>query len=363
MVTAGQQDMLYMPILKARQGEQFALRNVPALHMTHILPVVELLPLPTKSIKSATELKRLYLEKTATWMTKARFTTHRIAIDTAAYFDPTQSARDTLISVRHYLAQRSIQAIPVIYPSMVLINPQTIAEQEFPAIVLRLSTGYYAPDDVAKLVATAKALLPKGAELHLLLDAHAVYGKDGASVTTDATRFVAAAAKARGVTTITFAGGSFPPNLGGIQQGVQNYIERVEWKTWKALIAEFTTLRFGDYAVTHPQLLGDIDPGKMNVSAQIRYARHDDWWLLKAKGVRTKGSGGMGQYNLLCQLLVRSKDYADKDFSYGDANYLSHTVTGASTGSFMTWRRDATSHHLARTVFDLASHFGVAIEP
>jgi hypothetical protein len=99
MAGTDQRKMLYMPILKARQGEQIALRNVPTQQMVQMLPVVELLPLPTQSTKTATELRRLYLEKTATWMTKAHFTNHRVAVDTAAHFDPTQSACGTLISV------------------------------------------------------------------------------------------------------------------------------------------------------------------------------------------------------------------------------------------------------------------------
>ena len=63
----------------------------------------------------------------------------------------------------------------------------------------------------------------------------------------------------------------------------------------------------------------------------------------------------MGQYNDLCRLLIASSDYSGANFSFGDFQYKAHAQVGASSGSLMTWRRDATNHHLVYTVRQLAA--------
>ena len=112
---------------------------------------------------------------------------------------------------------------------------------------------------------------------------------------------------------------------------------------------------FGDYGVTNPEPLEDIDPTKMNPAAAIRYTLKSEWWVLRGAGVRTKGKGGMGQYNDLCRLLIKSPDYSGQTFSYGDHRYYEHAQPGASSGNLTTWRRDATSHHVVFTVRQLVS--------
>jgi hypothetical protein len=355
-------NFIYMPILKSKQGEQIALRNMKEPQLACTLPLIELLPLAVKpSKKSLTELKNDYLQKTATWMLKARLDTYPVAIDTAAYFDSSQSACTTLITICKYLSLKSIRVIPVLYPSLVFAFTQELQEQSFPVIILRLKINNTNPVEASEIVRTVKKVLPKKTEIHLVLDAQSVYGRSAADLYAAAAPILNAVQAIPGIESVTYSAGGFPENLSGIKKGAQNYIPRVEWNVWNSLFGDSKTVRFGDYSVTHPDLQGDIDPTTMNVSAQIRYARKNDWWLLKAGGVRTLNSGGMKQYNQLCQLLILSKDYAGPPFSYGDLNYDAHTAAGASTGSFMTWRRDATNHHLARTITDLATQLSVSI--
>ena len=117
---------------------------------------------------------------------------------------------------------------------------------------------------------------------------------------------------------------------------------RTEWQTWNILRTQhgFSKLQFGDYAVTNPVPLVVDDPKKMNPAAQIRYARTDDWMLLKAGGSKT---GGFGQYNQLCKILIAHADYSGATYSYGDQRYEYHAAPGSTPGNYMTWRRDATS--------------------
>jgi len=91
-------------------------------------------------------------------------------------------------------------------------------------------------------------------------------------------------------------------------------------------------LRFGDYAVTNPVPLVVEDPQNMNPAAQIRYARVDDWMLLKAGGSKT---GGFAQYNQLCKILVTHSAYSGAGFSFGDERYDYHTKPGSKTGNYM----------------------------
>ena len=75
-----------------------------------------------------------------------------------------------------------------------------------------------------------------------------------------------------------------------------------------------------------------------------------------AGGTRTSG---FNQYNQLCQLLISDPDYSGQGFSFGDDRYYYHAQAGSPTGNLSTWRRDATSHHLALTVRNCATLFGI----
>jgi hypothetical protein len=218
--------------------------------------------------------------------------------------------------------------------------------------VLRIEALTFPMLVVPYLLAELRKALGQRVQIHVVVDLYAIGDTDLAALAGIAAGFVQLIRTNDTAALIAVAGGSFPLSLQGLKPGVANKLPRKELEVWKAVRNSpgGAGVRYGDYGVTNPLPLGDIDPTKMNPSAAIRYALHDHWWLLRASGIRTQGKGGLTQYNALCQLLVYDPRYAGAAYSYGDAQYTTHAQPGASSGNLMTWRRDATNHHLVYTV-------------
>jgi len=354
-------DFIYMPILKWKQGEQIALRHIPDSDRLVTLPLVEFQPMVAKGTKTVGEIIKTDVAKTVLNLTKAKATDHPIAIDTSAYLpDPAKQAK-TLATICGHLAKNNILVFPVLHPSMLSSSAADVASlKTFDDIVLRIKMTTCLPQQVGVMISDVYSKLGrKSFRLHILLDMFSIVGDSPAPLILSVAPYVDEAIKSNKAKSITLAGGSFPFNLTGIPKGISS-LTRVEWLVWSKLLKKYeqTRICFGDYAVTNPEPLEEIDPTKINPSAAIRYALKDEWMLLKAGGVR---SSGFQQYNDLCNLLLSDPAYSGEPFSFGDSKYHQHAQPGASTGNLSTWRRDATSHHLALTVRNCAKLFGISI--
>ena len=338
----------YMPILKWKQGEQITLRELDTADQSKMIPLLELLPfkdIPNASFKESFKAEQ---NKSADKLLKAGFDQYPIAIDTLlmvpSYFSQTKLMIATLL----LLKSSGVNAIPVIHPGMILAEPTELQRlKDFNEVVLRIRTGTLLPVQVNTLITALKNALGTEAIIHILLDMHDIVGSLAPAKVAEVEPLIQAAMSNENSASVILAGGAFPMSLAGIAQGSSS-IARVDYQVYRLLQESgYQNIIFGDYAVTNPILLEGLDPTKMNPSVQIRYTRDMDWLLLKAGGSKTHG---MGQYIALCNLLVAHNDYCGKTYSYGDGRYFHHTQEGATSGSYMTWRRDATSHHIAFTV-------------
>jgi hypothetical protein len=354
-----QNQFLYMPILKWKQGEQGALIKVDDHDRKHLVPLIELQPMVIRGSSTRAEVIKADATKLLKILTQMKGQVHPVAIDASLYIQDPSKQVQIVSSVCTPLYQNGFQVIPVIYPSMLpLISGKSDPLSKFNDIILRIKTPMYLHSQVNEIISNAYKLLHrKSFNLHVLIDLGSVVDSDPSSLSINAFPYIDEAIVTNKASTITLAGGSFPFNLTGIPKGT-TLLPRIEWLTWLKTIKKFRDhhVCFGDYSVTNPEILGDIDPTKINPSAAIRYALNDDWMLLKAGGTRTSG---FNQYNQLCQLLISDPDYSGQGFSFGDDRYYYHAQAGSPTGNLSTWRRDATSHHLALTVRNCATLFGI----
>jgi hypothetical protein len=349
---------LYMPILKWKQGEQLTLKALDDADKNNLLPLVELLPIKPEYLGNLKERLAQHLTANAKHLVKAGYDSNPVGIDITAvepgYHSQTRLLAATIKSLRR---TSGVNAIPVILPAMVLSDPDHLSSfGELPAVILRIRVGTFLADQVDTLINGLRAALGSDdTAVHVLFDMYDIVGTSPSAKADELTPLINAAYATPNVETVTIAGGSFLLSLQGLKQGM-HLLPRVELQAYKQLrAAGYDQLRFGDYTVTNPLPLEGLDPTTMNPSAQIRYARQDDWLLFKAGGSKTYG---MGQYNGLCHLLVAHEDYCQPDYSMGDARYHYHTTAGATTGSYMTWRRDATSHHIVFTARQMVELHG-----
>jgi hypothetical protein len=340
----------YLPILKWKQGERIALRELKNPQWEGMAPLIELQPIESApdapSLRSALPA---YLTGIGKQLKDAVPEGRAFAVD-VRYVAPTFPRPVNLLEfICTRLAKLTDrQVIPVVNGVVFENGPAEVErflQGKFDDVILRLDIANSAPSSVQPTVKMAKGAL-KGSLVHVVIDQFSLVG-DNVKTALARVKPYLDQALASGGASVTVAGGSFPMNLIGFKQGVFD-IERVEWKVWAQLqkSADYRKLRFSDYAVTNPAPAPGMDPTQMNPSVAIRYAADDYWRLFKAGGFKR---GAPDQYRSLCQLLLGDAVYSGAAFSYGDKCYDAAARAKLGNGNPSSWRRDATNHHLALT--------------
>lgn len=334
-------NFVYVPFLRWKKGEQDALRYLEETDRERMLPVADVLELEQGRKQP----------KLVSQVVKSAGDKYPIGVDLSDAFDG-PVPHDDLADVCQQLAQSGVQVWPVVRARAALADLAGLSHlKPFAAIVVRVREGITFNELDAVLDGVRKAA-GRTKPIYLVLDMHAIGNAESAAKAAGVRKAVARYCAHPSLIQVVIAGGSFPMTLAGMKQGINNYVDRKELEVWQALRAdpECRAVIFGDYCVTNPEPLEDLDPTKINPSAAIRYTLDTQWWVIRGAGTRSAGKGGMGQYNDLCDILVNHGSYSGVGYSYGDDRYQYHAQPGSKTGNLMTWRRDATNHHLTLTL-------------
>jgi hypothetical protein len=337
----------YFPILRWKQGEQMAARNLGASDRTQMLPLAEVQLLDAGAAQPRLE-KSLKLAGAAG---------APIGIDVKQAYTSAVPLHDLAKLTTRFQAA-GLQVWPVIQATDASADPPGLTHfKDQPGLVLRIYPNQFPLPATLALIKETRKACGRKTLLYVVFDMGSIGPIDLAALAGMLEPYVRDVTASGEVIQVAVAGGSFPYSLSGTAIGVGTRLPRKELDVWKQLRTKggCDAVAFGDYGVTNPEPQEALDPETMNPAAAIRYTQEREWWLLRGSGVKTKGKGGMKQYNSLCQLLVANGDYAGQDFSFGDLRYFAHAQPGTTSGNFMTWRRDATSHHLVFTVRQMLS--------
>jgi hypothetical protein len=339
----------YLPILKWKQGERIALRNLKGNQWDGITPLIELLPISAApNFASLQAALPDYLDKVGKELDKALTDGTPFAVDTRYVSTGYPRQAQLLIAVSARLNKLTDRPVlPVIPSALAQGEANQIARiaERFHECIVRIDTPSVSVAQVRPIVDLVKDAFKSGG-VHVVVDQFSLVGKDPKLVATAIKSYLDEAVASKSGS-VTIAGGSFPVNLIGFKQGTTD-IERVEWRVWKQLKKGgiYADVRYSDYCVTHPALGPEIDPTQMNPSVAIRYAADGLWRLFKAGGFK---KGAPNQYQSLCELLLGDAVYSGPDFSYGDKCYADAASAKLGNGNPSSWRRDATNHHLVLT--------------
>jgi hypothetical protein len=339
----------YLPILKWKQGERIALRNLKGDQWDGIVPLIELQPIAAApNFPSLQAALPDYLDKIAKDLAKALPDGTACAIDTRYVSTGYSKQAQLLYAVSLRLGKLTDRRVlPVITSALVQSEAtqlERIAER-FDECIVRIDTPSVDVAQVQPIIELVKDAFKNGT-VHVVVDQFSLVGKDFKVMVAAIKPYLDKAVASKSAS-ITIAGGSFPVNLIGFKQGTFD-IERVEWKIWKQISksSPYADVRYSDYCVTHPALSPDMDPTQMNPSVAIRYAADGHWRLFKAGGFK---KGAPNQYMALCQLLLGDAVYTGPTYSYGDKCYADAASAKLGNGNPSSWRRDATNHHLVLT--------------
>lgn len=326
----------YYPILKWKAGEQKAVQQLASGDREPMLPVLELQQV-AGGLTPAHVVATLEKAKVGDWP---------IGLDLRLVHTPVTFA--SLMKYASAAARAGHVALPVVNaPDLFGQLNNVSALHGASGVVLRLRLQMITLAGTLAAIADVRKAIGKQVPLHVIYDFGGIGEVAIDALAAFAEPFVRETIARGDATHVAMAGGSFPMYLTGIPMGT-NLLPRREWQAWQALRAkpECAEVRFGDYNVSNPEPLGDIDPRTMDPAAAIRYALDGEWLLLKAKQAKKHG---FAQYNTLCRVLTAHPRFFGPAFSFGDGRYAYHAQPNAKSGSFMTWRQDAASHHLVQT--------------
>ncbi|MDR3026604.1 beta family protein [Chryseobacterium sp.] len=151
---------------------------------------------------------------------------------------------------------------------------------------------------------------------------------------------------------LILASTSFPSNLSDINANTIDSIERIEWLLYLQIKNNLVTRIpvFGDYSIANSEIT-EMDPRIIQMSASVRYT-HSDYWLI-VRGRSTK-LHGFGQYPNLCRNLIARPEYSGEEFSWADKYIYDCSNGTVGTGNATTWRKVGNNHHFEFVVSQLS---------
>lgn len=155
---------------------------------------------------------------------------------------------------------------------------------------------------------------------------------------------------------VIFSSNSFPRAL-EVEKFKLSLIPRVESIVYDKIKPYFNkkgvNLLYSDYSINHWSFFEFI-PG-MQPSFNIRYSTEDAYIVYKGETIK-KGGLKIEKVSGGCNLLSSSPYFKGKDYSWGD-NEINEKATGETTkpGSLTTWRAIGTNHHITFIVNLLSS--------
>ena len=349
--------MRYVPILKGKQGELDALRNLSVRARTNVLPLVEVVPSGVSDRDP--EAQQLTCDKLVAKLA-ARWNDAPILID-GVYLD--YSLRSSKGSgILKYTVDEAraagIGAIPVVRlsdSSDAIAEVGRFHQENACGFAVRISDDDLAEDPEELDVALTSLFESSGLterDADLILDAGPVDSDLGASgIARFMMTLIRGLANIQLWRSVTVAGGAFPLDLTEFTPWTIGVRPRFDADMYLAVTSRRlpVTPDFGDYAVAHPSL--QLGPA-FSPPPQLRYATAGTWLVLKG---RKNDPNGNHQFYDICDAVAAHPDFAGAALGSADARIADPRGNGSGPGNGTIWRQIGTTHHIDLVTQRLAS--------
>lgn len=341
----------YVPVLRWKQAECLALKDLDPMVKSRITPLIEFIP--AKLNTSNLEV----LEKNISTTCKDMATCWG---QSPAFIDflhcPTQAV-SVLNRIQTLTQGMQLRLIPVVNlrQSHTWRNAVTafINANNSQTVCLRLSLGDITESTFNNQIQEVLSdLRLKASSVHLIVD----YG-----FVADHRRLppliniVSRLPHLNDWCTLSIVGGAFLKDLSTFTLGI-NTLQRLDWIYWSEQTRGNGLLRvptYGDYVIQHANY--EEPPLNANFSASIRYAAENFWVIMRGEGVRNEGGPGYAQYPANAALLRERPEFLGRKFSNGDMYIDDMGVQIEKTGNARTWLQAGINHHLTLVVRSLAN--------
>lgn len=329
----------YVPVMKAKAGERWALSHLAATTRSHMTPLLELHAHADKNL--TVHADDVCEDLAAVWGTDDPFFLDTIWLH--------GSAGNPMIIAVVFAAARNnaLQAIPVVrttYDAPTLAQVRAIIDDDDRECMLRITPNDLVAPRNAEIdrVLTELELTPQ--DVHLLIDYQAT--------TMQLARDVHRVPYLQNWRTFTTSSGAFPRSLIALPQGAWHSIARGDWTSWEPVVAAGTLARrptFGDFTVRDPGAPATFGDPIVN----IRYT-YDTSWLVRVGGKHRAGAAP--QVKTICHDLIARPEYSGQVYSAGDGEIYQAAQPGTRPGGPTQWVQWCVSHHLVLAVDQIQSH-------
>ena len=339
----------YVPVLKVKRGEKSALREIPYGDRRRVAPLLEIVRRTDKELDDHLLTSLSGLSESLDGYQRCFLDTHEIAADGPP------GAHETF----RRAADAGIPFTPVTgltrraYPAAALDFSSN-------GLALRLSRRDFEqgilPQGIPGFMAT-HGLVPENVDL--IIDLGALDDFVTAGVIAFGAAFLNEINCQRRWRSLILSGCAFPRSMGVVQRNSYDYIQRMEWITWRdnlrAVAGQVDRLpTYSDCAIQHPEGVEGFDPSYMQASASIRYTLKDDWLLIKGEGTRLVPA--REQFPQLATRLVYGMhrfEFMGGDHCPGCRSIALAADGAPRLGSPEVWRRLGTIHHISTVLQQL----------
>ena len=344
----------YVPILKVKRAEKAALRQLQPVLRSRITPLLEIVEWNEKKEKTFEE----HLDTAFRHLVESVKGYPRCFLDVKE-IDP--AGAQAAAAVFNRAAAAGITFTPVTGVSRTVDVNAALGHQDR-GLAIRLERNEFETGDLAiKIESFLETHQVPANNIDLIVDLGAVENMIPQGVETLTDAFLDDVPDHASWRTFTVSACAFPRSMGCVERHSHELVERVDWMAWKnnlhgrrAHLARLPS--FGDCAIQHTSGVEGFDPKTMAASAAIRYARDQNWLLVKGESTRT--TPATFQFPQLAAKLV----YGPLKHSFSGPNHcagcqsMEEAANGASGyGSAEAWRRLGTIHHISRVMQDLGS--------
>ena len=342
----------YIPILKVKRAEKAALGQLSPVLRPRIVPLLEIVERKTeKTFEGHLETAFRNLADSVKGYPRCFLDVREIEPDGVA----------AAVAVFARAAAAGIAFTPVTGVTRTVDVDAALGHQDR-GLAIRLTRPEFEEGDLnIKIEAFLEKHHVAAHDIDLIVDLGAVDEMIPAGVESLTNAFLDDVPDHASWRTFTVSACAFPISMGGVERHSHQFVERADWIAWRNNLhgrrGQLARLpSFGDCAIQHLQGVEGFDPRTMQVSASIRYAREQDWLLIKGESTRSRLSSL--QFQELATRLVYGHlkhCFSGPDHCSG-CQSMKEAADGAPRyGSAESWRRLGTIHHLSWVMQQLGS--------
>lgn len=326
--------MRYVPILKTKAGERWAIASLGGRTKRQITPLLELHEHKRK--KGSDHVKFILDELVTDWGVD-----HPFFLDT--FWLTGSTGRATVLSATFDLARKcKLNAMPVVrlaYTTQARLAVRRVLKKSNSEYLLRLTRDeFHDSNSICRLIDDLGGV----EDAHLLLDHD--------SQPMDLGHALASIPYLQAWKSVISASGTFPKSFQGTVKDKWHRVPRKDYLSWKPAVTDPSIDRtpdYADYTVRDPGAPAEFGAPSVN----LRYTS-GDVTLFYLGGLVKKGHSI--DMHAACSALCRREEFQGREFSAGDAAIADTSDRTLGPGNATQWVAWCVNHHIEHTAQQIA---------